>query len=335
MSWFDAQGDPTSLAPNAGTAPMTLGSLGQSMNTAPTTGAMAGQGAPTVTTTNAPNVFTAQGTPAGAPTTPIAPQASPYQTNWTSPATQTQGGSSTGQNFGNLSDPSQWMALVQQGPQAVGDWLAKSNPQLAQLFQQQPGLKDYYAQQIIKSPGANPTEQAGSAQYWTNKALQDPGITGGGGGVGGAQGGGSASGIPGLDPGYAFQVGQAQQAIQRSAASKGTLLTGGTLKGLADYIGNDMASTAYQNANTRAFQISSLGENAAVNQGNNNTGYATNAGNTITGGANAQGAAAIAQGNIANSSLSNLGSLGLYGAAVNQNKSSFTPDPSYNYAGGG
>ena len=279
-------------------------------NSAPTAGTMAGPSSQTGQQTPTFNAVGQQATSTGTPT-----------------------GGAAGGSYGNLSDPSAWMSLVQQGPQAVGNWLAQSNPQLAQLFQSNPGLKDYYAQQIIKSPGANPTEQAGSAQYWTNKALQDPGITGGGGGVGGAQGGGNASGIPGLDPGYAFQVGQAQQAIQRSAASKGTLLTGGTLKGLADYIGNDMASTAYQGAFNRNYSLASLGENAAVNQGNNNTSYTTNASNTITGGANVQGAAGIQQGNIANNAINNAAQT--YTLSQLFPKSGFTSDPSYNYGGGG
>jgi hypothetical protein len=58
-------------------------------------------------------------------------------------------------------------------------------------------LLNYYVGQIQKSPGANPTEQAGSAQYWMNKALQDPGVTGqsGGGGGGGGTGAGGPSAI--------------------------------------------------------------------------------------------------------------------------------------------
>lgn len=214
------------------------------------------------------------------------------------------GGATGGGSYGNLSDPSAWMKLVQQGPGAVGDWLAQSNPQLAQLFQANPGLKDYYAQQIIKSPGANPTEQAGSAQYWTNKALQDPGISGSAGGPRGVSSS-NPNGIPGLDPGFDFQAQQAAKAIQRSAASRGTLLTGGTLKGLADYIGGDLASSAYQGAFNRNYSLASLGENAAAGQGSNNTSYANNAANTITSGANAQGAAGIATGNIVSNAANN------------------------------
>lgn len=87
------------------------------------------------------------------------------------------GPSNVNQNFGNLSDPQQWMNLVGNTDQ-LKSWLAGSNPALGQLFQNNPQLLDYYAKQIQGSPGANPTEQAGSAQYWIDKALKDPGIAG-------------------------------------------------------------------------------------------------------------------------------------------------------------
>jgi hypothetical protein len=44
------------------------------------------------------------------------------------------------------------------------------------------------------------------------------------------------------DPAYQFQLGEGMNAIQRSAAARGTLLTGGTLKGLERF-GQGLAST--------------------------------------------------------------------------------------------
>lgn len=71
-------------------------------------------------------------------------------------------------NMGNLSDPSTWMSLV-------------GNEQQRTAFAKQilgPGASDelvnYYAGKIKEQPGANPTEQAGSAQYWMDKMLKDP-----------------------------------------------------------------------------------------------------------------------------------------------------------------
>lgn len=54
------------------------------------------------------------------------------------------------------------------------------------------------------------------------------------------------------DPGYQFRLQQGQDAIQRSAAARGGLLTGGTAKDLSDWTGN-AASAEYGNVYNRAF----------------------------------------------------------------------------------
>jgi hypothetical protein len=53
------------------------------------------------------------------------------------------------------------------------------------------------------------------------------------------------------DKGFQFRLKQGQQAIERSAAARGTLVSGGTLKGIADY-SQDLASTEYGKAFDRA-----------------------------------------------------------------------------------
>ena len=53
------------------------------------------------------------------------------------------------------------------------------------------------------------------------------------------------------DPGYAFRLAEGQKALERSASSRGTLLTGGTAKALTRY-GQDYASNEYQNVYNRA-----------------------------------------------------------------------------------
>jgi len=55
------------------------------------------------------------------------------------------------------------------------------------------------------------------------------------------------------DPGYRFRLQQGTDAIQRSAAARGVLNTGGTLKDILGY-GSDLASTEYGNAYNRALQ---------------------------------------------------------------------------------
>lgn len=97
------------------------------------------------------------------------------------------------------------------------------------------------------------------------------------------------------DPGYGFELAQGQQALERSAAARGGLLSGATLKGTESYA-QGLASQEYQNAFNRyqtqqqsrigALQnLSNSGQqsvnsltNAASNYGANLSGAATGAG---------------------------------------------------------
>jgi hypothetical protein len=86
------------------------------------------------------------------------------------------------------------------------------------------------------------------------------------------------------DPGYQFQLQQGQQALQRSAAAKGLLNSGATLKGLDRY-SQGLAATQYQNAWdrnqalyankwNRLGQLSGVGQSSAQNLGGIGTSYA-------------------------------------------------------------
>ena len=55
------------------------------------------------------------------------------------------------------------------------------------------------------------------------------------------------------DPGYAFRMSEGMKALDRSAAARGNLLSGATLKGAQRY-GQDLASQEFQNAFNR-FQV--------------------------------------------------------------------------------
>jgi hypothetical protein len=55
------------------------------------------------------------------------------------------------------------------------------------------------------------------------------------------------------DPGYAFRQAEGMKALERSAAARGGLLSGGTLKGIQRF-GQDLASQEYGNAFNR-YQI--------------------------------------------------------------------------------
>lgn len=143
------------------------------------------------------------------------------------------------------------------------------------------------------------------------------------------------------DPGYAFRMQEGQKALERSAAARGGLQSGGTLKAISRY-GQDYASNEYNNAynrfsndQTRRFNqlssIAGLGQNAnsqlassgmnglnSMNSAGQN--YANNVGQNMIGTANAQGAAGIAGANAWSGALSNVGRLGTdYAAMQNQN----------------
>jgi hypothetical protein len=81
------------------------------------------------------------------------------------------------------------------------------------------------------------------------------------------------------DPGYNFRMAEGLKALERSAAARGLLQSGGTLKGIQQY-GQDLASSEYQNAfgryltqrearmNPYAY-LSGLGQGAAAGQAAN------------------------------------------------------------------
>jgi hypothetical protein len=108
------------------------------------------------------------------------------------------------------------------------------------------------------------------------------------------------------DPGYAFRMAEGQKALERSAAAKGGLQSGGTLKALSRY-GQDYASGEYQNAynrfnadrDRRFNRLSSLagvGQTATSQLGQAGMNYANTAGGNMMAGGNNQAASRLAQG---------------------------------------
>jgi len=87
------------------------------------------------------------------------------------------------------------------------------------------------------------------------------------------------------DPGYAFRLSEGMKALDRTAAARGGLLSGATLKGASRY-GQDLASQEYQNAFNR-YQIE---RNAQLNPLQSLAGVGQTATNTLTGAAGAYGA---------------------------------------------
>lgn len=120
------------------------------------------------------------------------------------------------------------------------------------------------------------------------------------------------------DPGYAFRMSEGMKGLERSAAARGGLLSGATLKGIQRY-GQDLGSQEYQNAfnryqSERSAQLNPLQSLAGIGQTSANTigGYGQTYANQanqlgMTNAAN-QGNLALGMGNIRASQYGNLGS---------------------------
>jgi hypothetical protein len=100
------------------------------------------------------------------------------------------------------------------------------------------------------------------------------------------------------DPGYGFRLAEGQKALDRQAAARGGLISGGALKAATRY-GQDMGSQEYQNAFNRyqtersamlnpLQSLAGVGQTAANTIGNAGANFATNAGNLMTSAGNAR-----------------------------------------------
>jgi hypothetical protein len=109
------------------------------------------------------------------------------------------------------------------------------------------------------------------------------------------------------DPGYGFRLAEGQKALERNAAARGGLISGGALKA-AQRFGQEMGSQEYTNAfnryqierNARLAPLQSLagfGQTSVNQLGQAGQNYATNAGNLMTGGAAAQAAGQVGAAN--------------------------------------
>jgi len=166
-------------------------------------------------------------------------------------------------------------------------------------------------------------------QYDLNRADQAPFLTAGTGAVnrlaaGMAPGGefsrsfSSEDFLANQDPGYGFRMSEGMKALDRSAASRGGLLSGATLKGAQQY-GQGLASQEYQNAfnryqTNRANQLNPLqslagqGQTTATALGAAGSNMASNIGNAYMTSAANTGNAAMSAAGIRNSA---------YGGAAN------------------
>jgi hypothetical protein len=130
------------------------------------------------------------------------------------------------------------------------------------------------------------------------------------------------------DPGYQFRMAEGMKALERSAASRGILQSGGTLKDITRF-GQDTASQEYQNAFTRymmeqermrrermdplEYRIG-LGQAAASGQAANIGSTAQNVGNLTTSMGNIRSAGIMGQANAFTNTLGNISGLATQGA---------------------
>jgi hypothetical protein len=183
------------------------------------------------------------------------------------PSTNTTGGTSYAVT-GNQNDPAY-----------IGQWLKGQGVQDKDIA--------YYTQKIQGVGGL------GDGKWWSEQIHSTAPGAGGGAGMGAAnspllapygqtfQGGGpvpqfnAPSGLDlANDPGYQARMKMGADAIQNSAAAKGKLLTGGTLKDLTQY-GQDFGSNEYSNVFNRAlsaYGANLTGQNQGFNQAYNTFG---------------------------------------------------------------
>lgn len=139
--------------------------------------------------------------------------------------------------------------------------------------------------------------KGGGPQSW--QSIGDPVGAGGGsiGGMGGYNAGKSPSDIIKGTPGFQFRFDEGLDALQRSAAAKGTLLTGGTLKDIVNY-GQNFASNEFQQQWMRDMDLARLGAGAAGALGDFGSAYGRNMADAANAYGNAAAGGSAAQGNI-------------------------------------
>jgi hypothetical protein len=128
------------------------------------------------------------------------------------------------------------------------------------------------------------------------------------------------------DPGYAFRLSEGQKGLDRQAAARGGLISGGALKAAQRY-GQEMGSQEYTNAfnryqterNARLNPLQSLagvGQTATNQLGQAGQNYATNAGQALGAAGQAQASGYIG---MANAAAGGLGQYMNYGQQQQQN----------------
>jgi len=117
-----------------------------------------------------------------------------------------------------------------------------------------------------------------------------------------------------MDPGYKFRLAQGMDGVQNSAAARGGLLSGNTLKSIMDYNQNS-ASNEYMNAFNRLAGISGTGQAQANTLGNLGSNTAGSVGNNMMAAGQARASGYAGQANALNGLVNN--GIGLYAGYKN------------------
>ena len=130
------------------------------------------------------------------------------------------------------------------------------------------------------------------------------------------------------DPGYGFRMSEGMKALERSAAARGGLLSGATLKGVQRF-GQDMASQEYTNAFNRyqaerqarlgpLQSLAGVGQTATQQIGQAGQNYAANAGEALTSGAAARASGYVGQANALTGALGGAANAYMQGQMLNR-----------------
>lgn len=130
------------------------------------------------------------------------------------------------------------------------------------------------------------------------------------------------------DPGYGFRMSEGMKALERSAAARGGLLSGATLKGIQRF-GQDLGSQEYTNAfnryqTERAARLQPLQSLAGVGQttaqqiGQSGQNMASNVGEALTSGAAARASGYVGQANALNQAISGAGNYYMQNQLLNR-----------------
>jgi hypothetical protein len=144
------------------------------------------------------------------------------------------------------------------------------------------------------------------------------------------------------DPGYAFRMSEGMKGLERSAAARGGLLSGATLKGIQRF-GQDLGSQEYQNAFNRyqaerqarlgpLQSLAGVGQTTAQQLGQTGAANAAAVGDLMTGGAAARASGYVGGANALTGALSGATNMYMQGQMMNRllpQQSVATPSYSY------